>query len=156
MSAAPGLPAPLPEIRARFCLAAIVNADGEVLLLRRAADDSFAPGRWGFPGGHIEEGETPERTIARELREEVGAPSLEPVSRFGPVRDTLYGGIYEVHLFRYLYHGGAIVLDPEHDAFAWVSKEDYRGYPVVDGIDEDLLYLDVWPRAYLNPSKLPA
>jgi 8-oxo-dGTP pyrophosphatase MutT (NUDIX family) len=156
MSAAPEPSRSLPEIRARFCLAVLTGAAGEILLLRRAADDAFAPGLWGFPGGHIHEGETPEQTIARELNEEVGPLLLEPVSRFGPVRDTLYGGIYEVHLFRYRYLGGEIALNEEHDAFAWVPKERYRSYPVVDGIDEDLLHLDVWPREWLNAAKLPS
>jgi 8-oxo-dGTP diphosphatase len=144
------------EPKARFCLAALVNAAGEVLLLRRSAGESFAPGLWGFPGGHIDGEETPENTILRELVEEIGPEArLEPAGRFGPVRDTLYGGIYEVHLFCYRYLGGALALNEEHDAFAWVAKEDYRRYPVVDGIDEDLFYLDVWPVEYLNADKLP-
>jgi len=156
MSAAPEKSPPLPEPKARFCLAVIVNAADEVLFLRRAADESFAPGRWGFPGGHIEGEETPEETIARELREELGADvRLEAVKRFGPVRDTLYGGVFEVHLFRYRYLGGEVALNEEHDACAWVDKRAYRGYSVVDGIDEDLQYLAVWPREFLNADKLP-
>jgi 8-oxo-dGTP pyrophosphatase MutT (NUDIX family) len=149
-------PAEVP-LAARFCLAVLENARGEVLFLRRAADETFAPGLWGFPGGHIEPGETPGETVERELVEEIGgALSRTLLRRFGPVRDTLYGGIYEVHLFHYRAGGGEVVLNAEHDAHAWVTREDYRRYPVVDGIDEDLFHLQVWPVEFLNADKLRA
>jgi 8-oxo-dGTP pyrophosphatase MutT (NUDIX family) len=133
-----------------------VNARDEILLLRRARSDTFAPGRWGLPGGHTATGETSEQTVRREMREELGGEvSLRPIRSHGPVRDTLYGGIYEIHLFLYGYDGGLIRLDPEHEEYAWVSRENYRSYAVVDGVDEDLRYLDVWPVAFLNAGKLP-
>src|SRR4051812_23429775 len=95
-------PSPRCPPKARFCLAVLENGRGEILLLRRSAEDDFAPGLWGFPGGHIEANESPEVTIEREVAEEIGVRvSRELVRRFGPVRDTLYGGIYEVHLFLY-------------------------------------------------------
>lgn len=43
--------------------------DGTVLLLKRAAG-ADASGTWGFPGGGIEQGETPEAAARRELQEE--------------------------------------------------------------------------------------
>lgn len=44
---------------------------GKVLLGRRAAEPYR--GTWDLPGGFLEAGETPERALARELREEIGA-----------------------------------------------------------------------------------
>lgn len=49
---------------------AIIIRDGKVLVARRAADKSFA-GKWEFPGGKIEKGETPEQAAAREMMEEL-------------------------------------------------------------------------------------
>jgi 8-oxo-dGTP diphosphatase len=150
----------LPPVQARFCLAVFRNEQNEILLLRRAADDDFAPGLWGFPGGHIHEGETPDETIVREVREEVGftltSSGYELLRRVGPVRDTLYGGIFEIHLYLYRAFADDVVrLNEEHDAAAWVSREDYHCYAVVNGIDEDLRYLNVWPVEFLNADKLP-
>jgi 8-oxo-dGTP diphosphatase len=51
--------------------AALVDADGRVLLQQRPLGKSLA-GLWEFPGGKIEPGETPEVALVRELEEELG------------------------------------------------------------------------------------
>lgn len=51
--------------------AALVAADGRILLQQRAAGRAMA-GLWEFPGGKVENGELPERALARELDEELG------------------------------------------------------------------------------------
>ncbi|MFT3967480.1 MAG: (deoxy)nucleoside triphosphate pyrophosphohydrolase [Sphingobium sp.] len=51
--------------------AALVDADGRVLLQQRPEDKPMA-GLWEFPGGKIEPGEVPEAALVRELREELG------------------------------------------------------------------------------------
>jgi ADP-ribose pyrophosphatase YjhB (NUDIX family) len=51
--------------------AALVIRGGKVLLGRRAGEPYR--GTWDLPGGFLEGGETPERALAREIREELGA-----------------------------------------------------------------------------------
>ena len=51
--------------------AALVDADGRVLVQQRAADREMA-GLWEFPGGKIEPGEDAETALVRELNEELG------------------------------------------------------------------------------------
>lgn len=51
--------------------AALVNADGLVLVQRRPDGGAHA-GLWEFPGGKIDNGESPEEALVRELREELG------------------------------------------------------------------------------------
>ncbi|MBI1236105.1 MAG: NUDIX domain-containing protein [Alphaproteobacteria bacterium] len=55
---------------------ALRDADGRVMLAQRPAGKALA-GKWEFPGGKVEAGETPEQTIVRELREELGIEPCE-------------------------------------------------------------------------------
>jgi 8-oxo-dGTP pyrophosphatase MutT (NUDIX family) len=140
----------------RFAINLIENDRNELLLLKRTPDAQMGPGLWGFPAGHIEANESPADCSKRENREELGdALQFELLGTLGPVRDSFYGGIYEVHLFHYRWLGGGITLNHEHTAYAWVGPEEYRNYPVMDGMDEDIAYLKIWPLEYLDPDKLP-
>ena len=145
------------DFKARFSINVLENDRNEILLLKRGQQTTFGPGMWGFSSGHIEKDETPDLCSMRELREEIGDEiNVELVDRIGPVRDSFYGGVYQIYLFHYRWRGGEIHLNPEHTEYVWVSKEDFRNYSVMDGIDEDIQYFGIWPRKYLNPEKLPA
>jgi 8-oxo-dGTP diphosphatase len=49
----------------------LIRKNGLVLVGQRPPDDSL-PGKWEFPGGKIEAGESPEQALKRELFEELG------------------------------------------------------------------------------------
>ncbi len=55
--------------------AAVIIRDGRVLITRRAEGQAHA-GWWEFPGGKVEEGESPEECLRRELREELGVDTI--------------------------------------------------------------------------------
>ena len=63
--------------------AVLIDSAGRMLLQQRPPDKQHA-GLWEFPGGKIEEGETPEVALARELAEELGIgvdhAALEPAA----------------------------------------------------------------------------
>lgn len=67
-----------------FASVALVDRRGWVLLQERDEHPRLDPEKWGFPGGHREDGETYEQTAYRELAEETGV-------RLAPGALELYG-----------------------------------------------------------------
>lgn len=51
-------------------VAALIKKDGKYLIARRANGSEDAIGRWEFPGGKVEPGESEEHAIEREIKEE--------------------------------------------------------------------------------------
>ena len=52
-------------------VAGVLERAGRILICQRRADQPHAL-KWEFPGGKLEEGESPETALERELREELG------------------------------------------------------------------------------------
>ncbi len=50
--------------------------DGQILLIRRGIEPG--KGKWALPGGFIEEDESPEEAVLREMKEEIGVKGEEP------------------------------------------------------------------------------
>ena len=49
----------------------LINSDDQVLIAKRAADKHMG-NKWEFPGGKVEEGETSQEALYREMHEELG------------------------------------------------------------------------------------
>ena len=61
--------------RRRKVTAAVTFMDGKVLVAQRGSGDKLA-GKWEFPGGKVERGETPQACLKREIEEELGLEIL--------------------------------------------------------------------------------
>jgi 8-oxo-dGTP diphosphatase len=57
----------------RVVVAAVIERSDRRLLIGQRRQTDTSPLKWEFPGGKVEEGETPEAALARELKEELGA-----------------------------------------------------------------------------------
>lgn len=144
-------------IHASYAITLLENSDNQLLFLKRSRYAELGAGQWGLPAGHIKPGESPQKCAARELTEEIGKQlKLQYVRQFGPVRDSCYGGIYEIWLFHFMWLGGAVNLNHEHTDYCWISREQFLDLDTVAGIDEDIAYLEIWPLEYLDRARLPA
>lgn len=141
---------------ARFSICLLEDANRHLLFVKRAPDESIGAGKWGFPAGHIESGESPTECAIREMNEEIGWDhKIEQLNMLGPVRDTFYGGKFEIHLFHFCWTSGTVVLNNEHTEFAWVAASEFKDLDAVLGVEEDVVLLDIWPSDTFNPSRLP-
>jgi 8-oxo-dGTP diphosphatase len=106
---------------------ALVDVDGRVLLAQRPAGKTMA-GLWEFPGGKIEDGERPEQTLIRELKEELGITVSEPC--LAPL--TFASHSYpDFHLLMPLYvcrRWEGTVAANEAQQLAWVKPNRLRDY----------------------------
>ncbi|NWJ23846.1 8-oxo-dGTP diphosphatase MutT [Rhizobium sp. RM] len=116
---------------------ALLDQDGRILLAQRPEGKSLA-GLWEFPGGKVEQGETPEETLVRELEEELGVSTK--VACLAPL--TFASHTYETfHLLMPLYvcrRYEGIPHGREGQAIKWVKPQALRDYPMPPA-DEPLI-----------------
>ncbi|WP_221347641.1 (deoxy)nucleoside triphosphate pyrophosphohydrolase [Streptomyces beigongshangae] len=112
---------------------AAVLDDGRLLAARRSAPAELA-GRWELPGGKVEPGESSERALVRELREELGVRA-EVVGRV-PGEFALRAP-YVLHVWTARLAAGSAAPRPlqDHDALRWLAPD---GLWDVDWLDEDV------------------
>ena len=109
--------------------AAIIEEGGKVLVARRRPGGHMG-GKWEFPGGKIEPGETPEQSLVRELAEELAIEAR--------VREFLCRTFYEgdgVSLELLVYRVERVFGEPalnEHDEVRWVSPGELPGYDLAE------------------------
>ena len=100
-------------------VAAIIIDNGKVFATQRGYGE-FKDG-WEFPGGKIEEGETAQEAIVREIREE-----LDTEIQAEELLDTVEYDYPKFHLsmdcFICKVKSGDLVLK-EHEAAKWLTKE---------------------------------
>ena len=101
-------------------VAAIIR-DGDRIFATQRGYGDFKDG-WEFPGGKVEEGETPEAALKREIEEE-----LETEIEVGEYLTTIEYDYPKFHLSMRCYWAKIIEGKPvllEHEAAKWLTKNE--------------------------------
>jgi 8-oxo-dGTP diphosphatase len=118
----------------------LTDEDGKILILKRSTDCKTNPGKWELPGGKVNQDESFDHALIREVYEEthlkieldhvVGA-SEQNLHIIRAVHIIMSGKIIE----------GKLTLSSEHEGYAWVLMETLPDYELAD-----------WFQDYLNKS----
>jgi len=123
--------------------AVIRNGEGRYLVLKRRDTETAFPGMWGFPGGKVEDNDTIEEALRKEVDEETGL-KLKPGKMLLKDASFVRPDGQTVKIFAYLVEaesGQPIRISGDHTDYRWISREDLKTIPHV-GIDEELRFAD--------------
>ena len=107
----------------------IVDGEGKYLLLQRSVNSKGNPAKWELPGGKVDEGESLEEALVREVEEETGL-----VTEITGLIGTTESILKDKKIVYVIMEGRGdeyrIALSEEHDDFAWVNPQDLRSYDI--------------------------
>jgi 8-oxo-dGTP diphosphatase len=120
----------------------LTDSDGKILILKRSTNSKTNPGKWELPGGKVNQDESFDHALIREVYEEtklkieldhvIGA-SEQNLHIIRAVHIIMSGKIIE----------GELTLSSEHEGYAWVLIDTLADYELAD-----------WLEDYLNSSIL--
>ena len=124
-------------IRVVAAIIKAVNENGEPIIFATQRGYGDFKGGWEFPGGKIEEGETPQEALVREIKEE-----LETEISVGELIDTIEYDYPTFHLSMDCFWAeivyGDLVLT-EHEAAKWLTKDELGS---VEWLPADITLID--------------
>jgi len=109
----------------------ILDNDGKFLLLRRSLNSKGNPGKWEPPGGKIDQGETFETALMREIEEETGLTAS--IQHVAGTSESELSKVKIVHLIlEGKLESGQVHISEEHSEFEWIKPEELNNFDLAD------------------------
>lgn len=108
---------------------ALVDVDGRVLIAQRPEGKAMS-GLWEFPGGKVEQGETPEAALIRELQEELGIDTWQSCLAPLTFASHSYDDFHLLMPFFVCRKWQGMPRPKEHQALKWVKARELKDYPM--------------------------
>lgn len=122
----------------RVRVVAAVVRDGAKLLLTQRPPGGPLGLQWEFPGGKLEEGESPEAALVREVREELGVDAEAHETLAVHAHDYAHGVHVEVRFIRCTLASFAFTASDAVHAWRWAEPREIDVLQVLEG-DRDFL-----------------
>ena len=117
---------------------ALINNENEILLSKRP-EKKHLSGFWEFPGGKVEEGETPEKALIREVKEElnidINNKCIAPLS----FSEFDYNSFQLLLLLYICRRWDGVPMSMENNKLEWVKPNMLRDYKMPPA-DDALIY----------------
>jgi 8-oxo-dGTP diphosphatase len=104
---------------------AVIMDQDKVLIAKRGKDEF-----WEFPGGKIDEGETPADCVVREMKEELNV-DIKIEKFLGMIEGVYRGTPMQVYAFLAVVNGGTLRLNVHKDV-KWLPLAEASQYPLVE------------------------
>ena len=118
-------------------VAAIIIKDDKYFIAQRNRNKHMGLS-WEFPGGKVEEGETFEIALKREIEEELNI-EINIKNKLGEENYKDDKINVKLHYFICSHFNGEIILS-EHEDSAWITKNEFKNYNFAEG-DSDIIKL---------------
>ena len=125
-------------IRVIPCVGAVIRDDaGRLLLIRRGHEPGM--GLWSVPGGRVEDGESDEDALVREIREETGL-IVAPGRLVGTIRHPsgVTGSEFDIRDYAAEVTGGTLIPGDDADDAMWAEPGELDSLPMASGLLEAL------------------
>ena len=118
-------------------VAAIIKKNNQFLIVQRNKNKHLGL-KWEFPGGKVQESETFEKALLREINEEL---NITIIIHKKIAEEKYKDDKIDIVLHYYLCsHKSGVMELSEHEAFSWVEKKDFFKYDFVEG-DGKIIFL---------------
>jgi 8-oxo-dGTP diphosphatase len=116
------------------CVCLIFNEENKLLLVRRADNDSWMPGKFALVGGGIEENEIPEESIVREVKEETNLTIKKPKLVYSTIEENTFLYVFIAKIS----NSDKIKLNDEHTGYVWIGKMELDKYDTVPNLADTI------------------
>lgn len=120
--------------------ALVKNKKGDkFLVLKRSGDEIAYPGKWAYPGGKVEKGETIMEVFEREILEEAGIEIEDEKEYVGDYTFVRPDGHNVVGLtFSVKAKSEKVIIGDDFDDFKWVTPKEFQQLDFIKGMEKEV------------------